>query len=171
MDRPHFEEKFGVNIPFPAKQTFVKRPNKSLARFCDYKNNTRKALRVLKKAGLENTPEWNKLKADAKIIMRKHNRLRRTLANLESKRASAKASTAFKKDPFKYTKNLFKPPSATGNPTFTKSEAKKYFVPLYRDEERDHEYQNLPDQHKQKLYMYSLIFPRLHLCRFHKIEY
>lgn len=141
-----FEEKFGVKIPSPVKQTFVKRPNKLLTRFRGYKNNIRKALRVLKKAGLDNTPEWNKLKKDSKVIMRKHNRLRRAIANLESKRATEKASKAFKEDPFRYTKNVFNPPSATGNPQFSKTEAEKYFVPLYRDEEREYTYQNLKDQ-------------------------
>ena len=141
----HFEEKFGVNVPASTKPIFVARPNKAIVRLKQGKKRIRKALAVLRKAGLKDTQEWKLLRSEGKILMRKHNRLRRALANLKSKKATAKSSTEFKKDPFKYTQNVFNPPSKAGNPTFSKTEAEQYFVPLYRDEERGYEYQPLPD--------------------------
>lgn len=157
-----FDDKFGVSIPSPPK-TFTARPIKILSRLRDRKNRMRKALRALKIAGLTGTQEYITLSASAKRLMRTHNRVRRALANLKSKKATTKASESFQKDPYRYTKDLFSPPAGSGDPSFSKSEAESYFVPLYRDEERDYEYQSLPDMPRPDLpkFLFNIKAPSL----------
>jgi hypothetical protein len=149
-----FEDECGI-VPPPASVTrqpsFQKRPHKGLAQLREAKNRTRRALRVLKRAGLKDTPEWKLLRAEGRTLMRKHNRLSCALKRKAASKETVKASTDFKKDPFKHTKNLFNPPSATGNPSFSKQVAEDYFIPLYRDECRDYLYQHLPEMKRPTL--------------------
>jgi hypothetical protein len=146
-----FDDRFGTVPPPTEKKTFVKRPHKGLARLRATKNRIRKALRALTRCGLKDSPEWKKLSAEGRAVMRKHNKLRIAIKRKATQKEAAKASKAFKSDPFKYTKNLFSPPSAAGDPNFSKESAEAYFVPLYRDEERDYLYQHLPNMKRPEL--------------------
>ena len=136
------EEKFGVfPPPTDPKPIFVKKPNKRMVRFRAQKSNLRKAVRTLERAGLKNSEAWKQLQRQRLVLIRSHNRLRRALLKASQSRATAKAEKFFKKDHWKYTKNLFNPVSAAGSPKFTKEQAENYFAPLYRDDHRDHNYE------------------------------
>ena len=87
----------------------------------------------MSKAGLKDSPEWKRLKSDWLVLVRKHNRLRNAVNYAKNKRATAKAEKEFRANPYGYTKNLFNPSVATGEPSFSKEEAESYFAPLYRD--------------------------------------
>src|SRR6185295_17368770 len=65
-----------------------------------------------------------------KELMRKHNRLRRSIQEREQKKSNASQQRQFKADPMKF---LFEKKSA-GEPTFSAEEAFGYFSKLYRDE-------------------------------------
>ena len=139
-----FKDKFGTVPPTEKKKpTFIKKPNKALSRLREDKKRVRKTLRILERAGLKDTPEWNLLQRERLVLTRKHNRLRVALMKASRKRFATNAEKNFKKDHWKYTKNLFHPPTASGSPTFTKEEAEAYFIPLYRDLTRDHQYDPL----------------------------
>lgn len=147
----YFDDSFGTISPPTEKIPFVKRPHKGLARLRATKNRIRRALRALTRCGLKDSPEWKKLSVEGQTVMRKHNKLRVAIQRKATQKEAAKSSKAFKSDPFKYTKNLFSPPSSTGNPSFSKESAEAYFVPLYRDEERDYLYQHLPNMKRPEL--------------------
>ena len=143
-----FHDKFGTVPPTEKKPTFVRKPHKGLLRLREDKKRIRKTIRALEKNGLKNTPECKKLQTERLVLIRKHNRLRVALINADKKRAATKAKKIFKQDHWKYTKNLFHPPSSIGSPSFTKEAAENYFTPLYKDEERDYQYE--PHDEMQK---------------------
>lgn len=91
-----------------------------------------------------------------------------TLLKANKKRTTAKSEKAFKQDHWKYTKNLFHPPSSTGSPTFSQEEAESYFTPLYRDEEREYQYEKLDEMKRPAtpVDMFKLKAPTFaELCR------
>ena len=139
------KQKFGTVPPYEKKPTFVKKPHKGLLRLREDKKRIRNAIRVMERAGLKDTPECKLLQKERLYTMRKHNRLRVSLLKANKKRATAKSEKTFKQDHWKYTKNLFHPPSASGAPSFSKEEAEAYFTPLYRDEERECQYDKLDE--------------------------
>ena len=141
-----FQEKCGtVEKPATLKASFTPRPHKGLARLREDKRRIRRIIRTMKRAGLQDTPEWKMLKVEARVVMRKHNRLRTALYRAAKHKKSNRSTRHFKKDPFGYTKNLFNPSTASGDPSFSKESAQEYFVPLYRDEHRDYTYHKLPE--------------------------
>lgn len=135
-----FDDKFGTVPPSESKPVYVKPKHKGLLRLRADKNRLRKTLRILERAGLKDTPEWNALQRERFSLVRRHNRLRRALLNAEKRRNSASAEKQFKENPNKFTQSLFNPPTAQGNPKFSKEQAENYFAPLYRDEDRSYVY-------------------------------
>lgn len=158
-----FYDKFGTVPPTADKATFTKKPHKGLQRLRTDKKRVRKALRILSKAGLKDTPEWKLLQREWFTLVRKHNGLRRALLNAEKKRSTAKANKAFKSNPHQFTKNLFNPPTAQGDPSFSKEDAESYFAPLYRDEQREYDYSPLDGMTRPRppIEMFNLELPTL----------
>ena len=138
-----FKDKFGTIPPAEKKSPFVARPHKGLIRLRENKKRVRKAVRILEREGLKGTPEWESLQKEWFTLVRKHNRLRKALLKANKKRKGINSEKAFKQNSWKYTRDLFNPPSAIGSPTFSKEKAEAYFTPLYRDEQRDYHYQPL----------------------------
>ena len=122
------------------------RPNKSMVRLREGKKRLRRTRKILQKAGLVGTREWNLVSKEWFAVVRRHSRLRRALLYRQQKRRSVEADRKFKADPYAYAKNLFKPREAAGKPGFSKEEAEAYFPALYHDEGRSHEYEALEEQ-------------------------
>ena len=158
-----FKDKFGIVPPSETKPVFIKPKHKGLLRLRADKKRLRKTLRILKRAGLEDTPEWNDLQRQWFILVRRHNGLRRALLKADERRTSAKADKQFKNNPHKYTQNLFNPPTAQGNPKFSKEDAENYFAPLYRDEQRSYEYSPLEGMKRPPppIELFNLAIPTL----------
>ena len=71
----------------------------------------------------------------------KHNKLRKSLHDNDIKVKIEKMDKKFKKDPYRFAKNLFSQNSENkGAPTFSAKDASDYFSKLYRDENRDYKY-------------------------------
>jgi hypothetical protein len=158
-----FKDKFGIVPPSERKPIFTKPKHKGLLRLRADKKRLRKTLRILKQAGLEDTPEWNDLQRQRFILVRRHNRLRRALLKADEQRTSAKACKQFKNNPHKYTQNLFNPPTTQGDPNFSKEEAESYFAPLYRDEQRSCDYSPLEGMKRPPppIELFNLVIPTL----------
>lgn len=144
-----FVSRFGVQESVdrtgPAR-TRPKRKNRELEFLRRRKNECRKVRRALMKAGLENSPEAKDCAAHWHTLVRRHNKLRKRLAVRQQSYDKRKASARFRKDPFKFAKELFKGKQANGVPTFSGDEAKEYFCSTYRDTDRNSPYSALPDQ-------------------------
>ena len=122
------------------------RPNKAMTRLREEKKRLKRTRKILRKAGLVGTREWDLINREWFSVVRRHSRLRRALCYAQRKRRSVEADRKFKADPYMYAKNLFKPRDSAGKPAFTKEEAETYFPGLYHDKGRDHKYEALEDQ-------------------------
>ena len=142
-----FLEKFGPipssnNKPSNKRQA---RPNKALARLRERKKACKKARKALQKAGLAGSEEDLLITKQWLSLIREHNRLRVFLKRRKHKKACAAAERKFKANPHKFASDLFSGPRNTNAPTFSKDEAVKFFANTYRDENRNHQYNPLPD--------------------------
>jgi hypothetical protein len=124
---------------------FKKRENKSMIRLRQDKNRVRKAVRALKNAGLAGTPKFDLLNQEWMRLMRRHNRLRRSLRYAQVKKEKLYADKKFKQNPVKFARDLFNKDISVGDPTFSKKVADDYFAPLYHDSDRQECYEPLDD--------------------------
>lgn len=98
-------------------------------------------------------------------IMKYHNALRKQNLNAKEKKCASKEQESFKKNPWKFSKELFKK-KQKGKPSATKEEAEKYYSERYKDDQ----YNDIPhkrvDMEKpaepQKLYNLSIMTEEEH---------
>jgi hypothetical protein len=140
-----FEQRCGVveeqgSGPGKTREPVV---NKRMSYLRKRKRALKKTRKNLLRSGLKGSPQeqsnrilWNRL-------MREHSKLSRSLRQKDKSRVSAAAESRFLQDPYKFANKLFNP-MGTGKPAFTKEEAEQYFVPLYHDQDRSKEYEDLP---------------------------
>jgi hypothetical protein len=141
-----FLERFGeipskkIKNPHPRE----KRENKAMARYRMQKNEVRKARKALLKAGFERDSEpLQALTRSWRIIMKRHNKLRKALLLQERARARKREEKRFKKNPPKFAKTMFAGKTSNQQPLFSAEAAKEYFANLYRDTDRKYSYSPL----------------------------
>lgn len=130
---------------------YRERPNKAMQEMREHKNRLKKTRKIMRKAGLEGTEEWNIITKQWLSLVRRHNRLRRALKGAKNARQARANERRFKADPYRYAKELLKPVGASGKPTFTKEKAEEYFSNLYHDPGRGHNYAPLPESRRPDL--------------------
>ena len=101
------------------------------------KADNRRAWRLLRKAGLQETMEMKLLNKQRRHLLRTHNRLRTKIEKSKSRNAERK----FRQNPMEYAKRLFPEESKRGKPTFSKETAEEYFTKTYSDESRSHQFE------------------------------
>lgn len=119
--------------------------HRGLERLRQQKNNCKKAVKALRKAGLFDTRAGQTVKKLWLKLVKSHNKLRCKVANQKSQWRKVLAERSFKQDPHKYAQNVFKKESLNGAPTCTKEEAETYFKSLYHDEHRSDDFSPLED--------------------------
>jgi hypothetical protein len=117
--------------------------NKRMAHLRKRKRELKKMRKNLLHKGLKGSPEEQAMSILWFRLIREHSKLSRSLRQKNTSRVSAAAEARFLADPYKFANNLFNP-MGTGKPAFTKEEAEQYFVPLYHDQDRSKEYEDLP---------------------------
>ena len=147
-----FVNKFGIKEQNPGIKRVAARPKRQNRRLLFLRHRKRecnRALRVLLKAGVRvDSPEVQDIRCHMRTLLRQHNKLRRHLATKEAAKAKKQASNAFRKDPYKFAKELFQGPRNNNKPTFSKEAAQEYFSKTYRDEDRNIKYEALKEQPK-----------------------
>ena len=75
--------------------------------------------------------------------MRLHNKFRKLLQKKETRKQQQRATSNFKKNPYEYSKRLLNP-GGKQEITFSDKEAYKYFSTIYKDNERNRQFQPTP---------------------------
>ena len=121
------------------------RKHRGLEKLRKRKQEMKKAWKVMKKAGLANSPAGKLLTKRWRALLRQHNQLRVAVNKQAEQRKKRSAEKAFRKDPNKFVRKLFHGPGSSATPRFSKENAQEYFSKTYRDEQRNHNYQPLPE--------------------------
>ena len=108
--------------------------------------SVRKKLRSLRKEWRQQQPTTDtiKLRREFHQMHKRLKRLRAQQRSLESTRKQTEELRAFRADPYKYGRRLFKNKS-TDSPTFSAATAENYFADLFADENREKSYSRLDD--------------------------
>ena len=143
-----FVDRFGTKKQTGKRATDrPKRENRRLIFFRRRKRECQRARRALIKAGVSrDSPEFKDITKHWFTLVHQHNKLRKHLAMKDAARAKKRACNAFRKDPYKFARELFQGPRNSNKPTFSKEDAQEYFSKTYRDEERNFNYEALNEQ-------------------------
>ena len=139
-----FLEKFGPkNSENPRTCTRKARKNKALRQLRQQKKECKAARKALIKAGLKGSQQEKMISEQWFSLIRQHNKLRAALLKKQLVKEEIKAEKSFRENPHKFAARLFHGKEQSGKPLFTADTAQEYFAKIYRDENRNYEYQPL----------------------------
>lgn len=125
--------------------------HRGLERLRQQKKDCRAACRALKKAGFGDSMTAKECNRTWRNLVRKHNRLRVSLAHKKQHKAKKVAERQFKADPHKFAQNLFKEEALTGSPNASAEEASSFFKDGYHDTGRGDDIKPLEGMERPKL--------------------
>ena len=118
------------------------RPGRQEKKLQEQRKKLRKEVRRLKSEG-QTEHQVRQASRQLNYVLGKIKDVKKAREMKTSTKKQAVEQAKFKKEPWKYAKELFNPPSA-GQPTFSTETAADYFSKLYCDKSRSEVYQALP---------------------------